>query len=115
MMVLAPALSGGPPPGGRGNLPISARPVHVPSQDGIGLDRQSRPGRSRQPIAESSQHDPIGRCPPDSLDLALENLHLAPKRRHFSLELCLVALARRNRVEEDAHERVEQPGEHGDR
>jgi len=87
----------------------------MPSQDGLGLEQQSRPGRWRQPIAESNQHDPIGRCPPDSLDLALENLHLAPKRQHHSLELGLVASARRNRVEEDAHERVEQPWDHGDR
>jgi len=46
----------------------------------------------------------------DQLILADHHSLILPDRR-ASLELCLVALASRNGVEEDAHERVEQPGD----
>jgi hypothetical protein len=74
----------------------------MPSQDGHGLYPQGRPGRPRQPITQGGQYHPIGRCPLDPLDLALEHLDLAPKRQNLSLELGLVAPARGNRVEEDS-------------
>jgi hypothetical protein len=41
-------------------------------------------------------------------------LDLASQHENLSLELGLVALARCDRVEEDARERVEQSGDHSD-
>ena len=84
----------------------------MPSQDGLGLYPQSRARSSRQAITKDGQH-PIGWHPPDPLDLTLEHLDLAPKRQHLSLELRLVALAHRDRIEEDAQDRVRRRGDHG--
>ena len=72
----------------------------MPSQDGLGLYSQSCPGASWQAITQGGQHHPIGRRPSDPLDLTLKDLDLAPERQHLSLELLLVASARRDRIEE---------------
>jgi hypothetical protein len=76
----------------------------MPSQDGLGLYSQCCPGASWQAITQGGQYHPIGRRPSDPLDLALKNLNLAPQCKHLSLELRLVALACRDRIEEDSQD-----------
>ncbi|HEY8759714.1 MAG TPA: hypothetical protein VIP52_02245, partial [Candidatus Dormibacteraeota bacterium] len=58
------------------------------------------------------QNQAIAWTPAHPLDLALKNLDLAAERQHLSLELGLVAVARRDHVQLEAHQRIQQRAHH---
>jgi hypothetical protein len=95
--------------------PALPHEIAVPAEDGLRLNPQSRPGRPWQSLLERRQHHSISRGPLDPLDLTLEHLDLPAKHQHLSLELSLVPPTRGDRVEKQAHERVERSENHGDR
>jgi len=63
---------------------------------------------------QGRQDHPIGGIPAHALDLALQNLRLATKRRYLGLKLCLVVAPGHHHVKEDADQRIQKRGDHPD-
>ena len=80
----------------------------MPAQDRLGPYQQSRPSRARKVGAQGGQNHPVAGIPMHPLDLTLENLNLAAESQHLSLETGLIAVARRDHVQQDAYQRIQQ-------
>jgi hypothetical protein len=72
----------------------------MPAEHGLWPDKQSRPGRTREPGAQSSYDHSITWRPAHALDLPLKYLNLAPERQHLSLELGLIAVTGGKHIEQ---------------
>jgi hypothetical protein len=78
----------------------------MPAQHSLRLYQKCSPGRPRQPVPQGGQDHPIIRLLSDALDLPFENVNLSAQRQHLGPQLGLVAVARCDRVEYDADERL---------
>jgi hypothetical protein len=70
------------------------------------------PSRPREPVAQSSDDHAITCRSSHSLDLAFQNLNLAPKGQHLGLKLSLIGMAGCERIQQDANHRIDQRSHH---
>jgi hypothetical protein len=61
---------------------------------------------------DAKSTDPIAWTPVHSLDLPLQNLDLAPQSQDFRLQLGSIAVAGRQRIQQEAQERVDDRADH---
>jgi hypothetical protein len=84
----------------------------MPAEHRLWLHQQACPAQARDAFAQRRQDHPIARTPVHSLDLPLQNLDLAPQSQGFRLQLGSIAVAGRQRIQQEAQERVDDRAEH---
>jgi hypothetical protein len=86
----------------------------MPTEHRLWPHKQRGPRGRREPVPQRGDDHSIGRGPPNSLDLPLENLNLTTEHQNLRLKLRPIPLLSRDRVQQDAKERIEQKSQHAD-
>jgi hypothetical protein len=93
--------------------PLASDELAVPAEERLRLGEQRWPGAAREESAESGEEETIGRLPARAVDLALEDAELVAESENLSLEPELGLTTRKESVDEEADQGVEEGERHG--